>query len=52
MSPVLAPKIVSHTVGLGLTAFWNRLDRNIAPLGRYLSELLELIGGADELTAD
>ncbi len=41
--PFLAPKIVSHTVGSGLTAFWNQLDRNIAPLGEYLSKLLELI---------
>ena len=41
--PFLAPKIVSHTVGSGLTAFWNRLDRNIAPLGQYLRKLLELV---------
>ena len=41
--PFLAPKIVSHTVGSGLTTFWNRLDRNIAPLGEYLSKLLELV---------
>ncbi len=46
--PFLAPKIVNHTVGSGLTSFWNRLDRNIAPLGEYLRELLELVGEADE----
>ncbi len=46
--PFLAPKIVSHTVGSGLTAFWTRLDRNIAPLGEYLRELLELVGGAED----
>ena len=41
--PFLAPKIVSHTVGSGLTSFWNRLDRNIAPLGEYLGKLLEFL---------
>ena len=41
--PFLAPKTVNHTVGSGLTSFWNRLDRNIAPLGEYLRKLLELV---------
>lgn len=41
--PCLAPKIVAHTVGSGLTSFWVNLDRNLAPLARHLSELLEVV---------
>ena len=47
--PFLAPKTVNHTVGSGLTSFWNRLDRNIAPLGEYLRRLLELVGKTDKI---
>jgi len=43
----LTPKIVGHTVGSGLSTFWNQLDRNIAPLSDYLQRLLLLLGPAD-----
>lgn len=39
--PCLTPKIVASTVNSGLTAFWNRLDSNIAPLAEAIERLLK-----------